>query len=266
MNLRPTWRSMPTSSNPHLACSARDAVPDASMRAITAWNPEARAIVDEPAEQQRADALAAGIAVDVHRVLDGRAVGGPVLVRRQRGEADHRRSGRRPSTATIAENAPDRAAQPALAGRRATAGRGRTCSSWSSPRGCRWPGSPRHRRRPPAARDAGITSRRSGSGRRPLPVTAPVPVADQVDGVDRDRRRYAGRAGSRRVDHSGRASASALLAQSAEHSHGKAGVVGSIPTEGSTVRSAASLPAVRPADRAAQTPGGVAQSVRASGS
>ena len=26
----------------------------------------------------------------------------------------------------------------------------------------------------------------------------------------------------------------ALLAQSAEHSHGKAGVVGSIPTEGST--------------------------------
>ena len=28
----------------------------------------------------------------------------------------------------------------------------------------------------------------------------------------------------------------ALLAQSAEHSHGKAGVVGSIPTEGSTMR------------------------------
>ena len=51
----------------------------------------------------------------------------------------------------------------------------------------------------------------------------------------------------------------ALLAQSVEHSHGKAGVVGSIPTEGSTKwsgnRSVTS-----------QTPGGVAQLVRASGS
>ena len=51
----------------------------------------------------------------------------------------------------------------------------------------------------------------------------------------------------------------ALLAQSVEHSHGKAGVVGSIPTEGSTkwssIRSVTS-----------QTPGGVAQLVRASGS
>ena len=49
----------------------------------------------------------------------------------------------------------------------------------------------------------------------------------------------------------------ALLAQSVEHSHGKAGVVGSIPTEGSTTRS------VR---LAGATPGGVAQLVRASGS
>ena len=33
-----------------------------------------------------------------------------------------------------------------------------------------------------------------------------------------------------------RAPQTALLAQSVEHSHGKAGVVGSIPTEGSTMR------------------------------
>ena len=51
----------------------------------------------------------------------------------------------------------------------------------------------------------------------------------------------------------------ALLAQSVEHSHGKAGVVGSIPTEGSTMWSGN-----RPV--ASQTPGGVAQLVRASGS
>ena len=51
----------------------------------------------------------------------------------------------------------------------------------------------------------------------------------------------------------------ALLAQSVEHSHGKAGVVGSIPTEGSTKWSG-----IRPAT--SQTPGGVAQLVRASGS
>ena len=50
----------------------------------------------------------------------------------------------------------------------------------------------------------------------------------------------------------------ALLAQSAEHSHGKAGVVGSIPTEGSTKwsRQLGDEP----------KPGGVAQLVRASGS
>ena len=48
----------------------------------------------------------------------------------------------------------------------------------------------------------------------------------------------------------------ALLAQSAEHSHGKAGVVGSIPTEGSRVRGRSGSGA----------PGGVAQLVRALGS
>ncbi len=56
----------------------------------------------------------------------------------------------------------------------------------------------------------------------------------------------------------GSAAPNALLAQSAEHSHGKAGVVGSIPTEGSTRRS---IPG-----SAGASPGGVAQLVRASGS
>ena len=50
----------------------------------------------------------------------------------------------------------------------------------------------------------------------------------------------------------------ALLAQSAEHSHGKAGVVGSIPTEGSAKRSVPGPPGA--------SHGGVAQLVRASGS
>ena len=59
----------------------------------------------------------------------------------------------------------------------------------------------------------------------------------------------------RRVEHQ----QFALLAQSAEHSHGKAGVVGSIPTEGShRVRGAPRLPA--------RAEGGVAQLVRALGS
>ena len=43
LNLRPTSRSMPTSSNPQLACSAREASPLASMRAIIEWKPDSRA-------------------------------------------------------------------------------------------------------------------------------------------------------------------------------------------------------------------------------
>lgn len=57
----------------------------------------------------------------------------------------------------------------------------------------------------------------------------------------------------------GSAAPNALLAQSAEHSHGKAGVVGSIPTEGSTKL-------VDPRIGRGQSHGGVAQLVRASGS
>ena len=57
----------------------------------------------------------------------------------------------------------------------------------------------------------------------------------------------------------GIAAPDALLAQSAEHSHGKAGVVGSIPTEGSTKL-------VDPRIGRGQSLGGVAQVVRASGS
>ena len=62
-----------------------------------------------PASSSVPDAAPGVRRCDVDRVLDRRAVGGPLLVRRQRGEADHL-VGRRPSTATIAANAPDRAA------------------------------------------------------------------------------------------------------------------------------------------------------------
>ena len=39
LNLRPTWRSTPTSSKPHAACRHRDASPPASMRANTRGTP-----------------------------------------------------------------------------------------------------------------------------------------------------------------------------------------------------------------------------------
>ena len=99
---------MPTSSNPQLAWSARDASPPASMRPIIEWNPDSRGDLDQPAEQGLADALPGVVLVHVHRVLDRRPVGGALLVRRERGEA--RPPGVASSTATIAANAPLRAA------------------------------------------------------------------------------------------------------------------------------------------------------------
>ena len=52
LNLRPTSRSMPTSSKPQLACSARDASPLASMRADHRVEARLAGDVDQPAEQQ----------------------------------------------------------------------------------------------------------------------------------------------------------------------------------------------------------------------
>ena len=55
-------------------------------------------------------------------------------------------------------------------------------------------------------------------------------LSQLIPGWERSRRRYT----SDPVRGSAALRGTALLAQSVEHSHGKAGVVGSIPTEGST--------------------------------
>ena len=58
------------------------------MRAMTEWKPWAVGQLDQLGEQHPADARPRWSRVDVHRVLDRGAVGGPVAVRRQRAEAD----------------------------------------------------------------------------------------------------------------------------------------------------------------------------------
>ena len=110
LNLRPTSRSMPTSSKPHVACRAARPSPPASMRANTAWNPDAAATSSSSVSDQLADALAVAVAAHVDRVLDAGAVGGPLLVRRQRAEADDLAASSAGSTATIAAKAPVRSA------------------------------------------------------------------------------------------------------------------------------------------------------------
>ena len=168
------------------------------------------------------------VALHVHRVLDRRAVGGPLLVRRQRGEADdlvrpvdgHDAAKRRPTRwpATPACSL-ERAGHQVERGRRRRA-----------PRGCRSAGSPRRRPPRPVGCDRRAAGIRRGRAR---------PGALRHGGAVRPRRERARpwSAGSRRAAMLARRSAAlprtALLAQSAEHSHGKEGVVGSIPTEGS---------------------------------
>ena len=93
LNLRPTWRSMPTSWNPHLLCKARDADPAGLDPGHHGVKPGFPGDVDEPAEEHRADSLTTRPAVDVDRVLDGRRVGGAILVRRQRREPGDGRPG-----------------------------------------------------------------------------------------------------------------------------------------------------------------------------
>ena len=159
------------------------------------------------------------VAAHVDRVLDGGAVGGPLLVGRQRGEADD----------LVAVDGDD-------GGEGTGAG-----------------GQPRP-----------LVLQRSGhqveGGRRGLDLE----VVDGPDGLGvveggqarartggqpsqgRARRSRGGDPGAcamMRPPACGSA-APALLAQSAEHSHGKAGVVGSIPTEGSRGRPLRGAPAV----------------------
>ena len=243
LNFRPTSRSTPTRRKPQASWSAREATPPASMRAITAWKP--------------ADPQAVPVPPHVHRVLDRRPVGRPLLVRRHRGEADdlvlplghedaegaraagqpaalvlpragHEVEGGRRVVDLVVVDLPDRLGVGLHghpdARRAAGIRRGRTCR-----------GALRHRRRRlPAAPGAGSAWSAGSRGRYAGPsVRGPA--------------------------------APALLAQSAEHSHGKAGVVGSIPTEGSTNPVAPDAWGVRPRKVTQPSPGrrsSVGQSIR----
>ena len=148
LNLRPTSRSMPTSSKPQRAWRARDAVArclDAGHHGVEARRPgdldQARSSSAVPMPSPPR------VAVDVDRVLDRRAVRRPApctaTARRTRPRCRRRRRRRWPRRRRTG-----RPARPP--GRRASGGRGRTCSSPSSPRGCRSCGSPRRRRPRPA--------------------------------------------------------------------------------------------------------------------
>ncbi len=220
--------------------------------------------VQQGREQLLADPQAVPIPTDVDRVLHRRPVGRPLLVGRDRSEADHLPV---PLGHQHAEG-PGPAGQPAaliVAGPRDEVERRRRVLA---PRSCRWPGWPRRRPRRPVGSAA-----RRWSGRRAGRVDALTRSAaggpergSTAIGAAGYRRRGPGSGGARSaLAWSARAqdryagpsvrgsAAPALLAQSAEHSHGKAGVVGSIPTEGST-------------NPAGPHQGGVAQLVRASGS
>ena len=102
LNLRPTSRSMPMSSNPQRSCRAREAVPLASMRAITAWKPLAVATLEQRRQQVPTDPGALAVTPDVDRVLDRGVVGGAVLV----GDRAPNPVTTPPSTATMARKAP----------------------------------------------------------------------------------------------------------------------------------------------------------------
>ena len=229
---------MPTSSKPQLACSARGRR-RASMRAITAWNPEPWRSRRGRAAPCRCPPL--GCRVDVDRVLDGRAVGGRSLY----GESEAK-----PTTVPSVVDGDDGGERPGAASQP------RCCSSRSGTRSNVLV-VVRHLEVVDRADRLGVAE----LGRRTLiGATAGEGsgAAPQVRCVDRCGPPMASR-GLRPAGRRGASRRKALLAQSAEHSHGKAGVVGSIPTEGSTMRPAS------PGRRARQ-PGGVAQLVRASGS
>ena len=257
LNLRPTSRSMPTSSNPQRSCRARLAGPtglDAGQarrgtrRLWPTFHDVGRA---GGGRCPRRPAFAS----HVHRVLHR----GAVLQPAPRTATATRAPTTTPapddsSTATMAEERPraglanharcsgERAGNEVERGRR-----GRDLEVWNTA----WIAaasvtSARRMRRSATAPDgywrplvpAGIVLTSlfaSGLGRQP-PVVAATGRRDAVG-----------------LAAAGRGPVSALLAQSVEHSHGKAGVVGSIPTEGSD-------------QRRHQVPGGVAQLVRASGS
>ena len=224
LNLRPTSRSMPTSSNPHLACRARDAAPDASMRANTEWKPEARGDLDEAGQQQLADAAARSWSRSTYTESSTVVrVGGPLLVRRQRGEADHRSGRRAVDGDDRREGARPRREPALLVGERpgdeverAVAVRDLVVVDRADRLGVGDGGRPdRDRRAWPSAGD-------SSGARRALPTRLPWrtstgPGCGRPQAAAMLARWFV--AGPTRLA----TARSALLAQSAEHRHGKAG-------------------------------------------
>ena len=140
---------MPTSSKPQRACSARDAVAaglDAGHHDVEAG----LARRPRPAAEQQPGRCPGPwwSRCDVHRVLDRRAVRGPLLVRRQRGEPDHRR---------CRVDGDDR---------REGARAGRQPRRWSSRRARHEVERGRRRHRPRGCRSSRIASASAASARR----------------------------------------------------------------------------------------------------
>ena len=136
LNLRPTSRSTPTSSNPQAAWSAREAVAAGLDPGHDGVEAAGRGHVDHVrSSSARPDAVAVVVPAHVDRVLDRGPVGRPLLVGRQ-GRRSPTTLGR-PRPATTARKAPERAASHARwSSRRARdqVERGRRASR---PRGCR---------------------------------------------------------------------------------------------------------------------------------
>ena len=147
LNLRPISRSMPTSSKPQLAVQ-RDATPRRWPRCGrtphgTHWSRRRRAVRRAAAEPMPS---AVAVAADVDRVLDAGAIGGALLVRRQRREPRPPR----PSASSGSDGDDGRegagaGGEPLPAGRAGCGAPGRRWPRCAAPRGCRWCGSPRHR-------------------------------------------------------------------------------------------------------------------------
>ena len=133
--------------------------------------PETRGDPQQLVDDQLADALAVAVAAHVDRVLDAGAIGGPLLVRRQRAEADDvaafvgpDRWQRLPRTRRC-----DR--RSTAAGRPASGAPGRRWPSCWTPRGCRSGGSARRRPTMPIAASSTSSGPRP---RRPSVVAEPV--------------------------------------------------------------------------------------------
>ena len=137
LNLRPTSRSMPTSSKPQAGVQR-----PRGRRRRPRSGPSRRGTGPRGDVEQLGRASSLPMprpwrsASHVHRVLDRRPVGGPLLVRRQRGEADDRRRRRRRRRSP--RRRPIALGQPRLPGRSSDRGtRSNVAVECVAPRGCR---------------------------------------------------------------------------------------------------------------------------------